>query len=174
MRDNFQIAKEFILSSYVFDWAHKAEKLVPFADAEGGYHQPAEWISFIGLGDESCFCCCTSKFLNLSSFTHKFSVRKVNGRLYINSCCSCYEFLHFTYNNINYDDIPAYLFEAIGYKLALISSFRLAENLQIEQILEKRLLSVLGNAEQFEGFNHKPLQGEDVFSFPFDGFNSVF
>lgn len=60
MRRDFQIAKENILRSYVFDWAHKAEKLIQYNDEKGGYQKPSDYINFIGLGRADNFYCCSS------------------------------------------------------------------------------------------------------------------
>lgn len=161
MRRDFQIAKENILRTYVFDWAHKAEKLIQYvnADGNGGYQKPADYINFIGLGTCTHFCCCYNGYKNLSSYTHNASVREVNGRLYIDTCCSahCYEYLHYTFNNQNYTDMPMDLLESIAYHLAYMSCMRLTKSESLTEFLLKRRDEVLSSAKKHAGLENKPV-----------------
>lgn len=160
MRRDFQISKENILRSYVFDWAHKVEKLVQYADDNRGYQKPADYINFIGLGSSDQFCCCSSSWSNLQSYTHAVSVREVNGRLYIdNPCCSilCYEYLHYSYNNQNYTDIPSDLLQAIAYELAYTSCMRLTKDASLTDYMRKRRDEILSKAQMHAGFENKTL-----------------
>lgn len=160
MRRDFQIAKESILRTYVFDWAHKAEKLIQFADPNGGYQKPADYINFIGLGTCDQFCCCADGYKNLSVYTHTASVREVNSRLYINTCCSnyCYEYIHYSYNNQNYTDMPTDLLESIAYHLAYISCMRLTKSESLTEYLRQRRDEVLNSAKKHSGLEHRAVQ----------------
>lgn len=167
MKDTFQLSKESILREYVFDWAHKAEKLVSYTDAQAGFQQPADCIKIIGLGTDCAYCCCSSDFKNLVAYTHKFSIRKVNSRLYIDSCCQGkYDIIHYIYNNINYNDIPADLFELLSTKLASDSCFALTGNLTLCQYLEGKVMRLLGEVRKHEGMERKPVTGNSC-GYPF-------
>ncbi len=161
MARNFQIAKETILREYVFDWAHRAEKLIAYNDDQGGYQKPNDYINFIGLGDACSYCCCSSEWKNLTVFTHKASVRQINGRLYIDSCCcDSYDTLHYSFNNQNYADISADLFEIIGYKLAYISAMQITRNQSLVEFVRERLEFALQKARMHEGLEHKPISNK--------------
>lgn len=166
MKDTFQLSKECILRDYVFDWAHKAEKLVRYADADAGYQQPADCIKVIGLGTDCQYCCCSSDFKNLVAYTHRFSIRKVNGRLYIETCCPGYDILHFIYNNQNYNDMPSDLFELMCTKLASDTAFFLTGNLSLAQYLEAKVLRLLSEVRRHEGAERKPVRG-CTYEYPF-------
>lgn len=167
MKRNFQLAKENILRTYVFDWAHKAEKLVKYADEAGGYQKPADYINFIGLGTSENFCCCDSSWKNLSSYTHDLSVREVNGRLYINSCCaSKYDWLHYSYNNQHYTTMPSDLLQAIAFELAYTSCMSLTKSESLTNFMRQRRDEILSSARQHSGFENKQTN-HDIFGKPY-------
>lgn len=163
----FQIAKETILREYVFDWAHKAEKLVLYADALGGYEKPADYINYIGLGNSCNFCCCASGWQNIEIYTHKSSVREINGRLYIQSCCcDQYEWFHYSFNNQNYSSMPSDLFETIGYKLAYIAAMPLTKNQSLTEYLRQRTDDSLKRAQRHSGLENKQIAAVECPSYP--------
>lgn len=156
IKDTFQLSKESILKDFIFDWAHKAEKIISYPD--GGYQKPADCIKIIGLGTDCQFCCCSSGFKNLTNFSHKFSVREINGRLYIDSCCSNYDTLHYVYNNINYNSLPTDLYELIGYRLAADACLALTGDLQRTQFLRGEISRLTSEVRKHEGLEHQPVK----------------
>lgn len=156
MRRFFQIAKESILREFVFDWSHKAEKLVEYGDSEGGYHKPSDYINFIGLGTCADFCCCSGNWRNLANYSHSASLREVNGRLYIQSCCK-YEYMHYAYDNLNYSGIPSDLLEIIAFKLAFLASPALTKNQKTQEYIREVLESQLKKTKMHAGMENQVL-----------------
>lgn len=163
----FATAKETILREYVFDWSHKSVKMVKYSDENGGFVKPADYINFIGLGDPCNLACCADGWANLVIYTHQASVREINGRLYIQACCSDkYEFFHYSFDNLNYTDMPADLFEAIGLKLAYLAAMPLTKNQNLTEYTRQRLTEALAKATKHSGFEHKELSARHSFTYP--------
>lgn len=168
MRRDFQIAKENILRSYVFDWAHKSEKLILYPDEKGGYQKPSDYINFIGLGTAENFCCCSSLWKNLNSYSHDSSVRYVNGRLYIERkcCCEPYEYFHYSYNNQNYADMQSDLLQAIALELSYISGMRLTKDQGLVEYTRQRRDDILSMARKHAGFENKQSNRSNFYDIP--------
>jgi hypothetical protein len=177
MQANYQIAKEYSRSSFVYDWAHATTPLTAYQDKDGGYIEPSNVVSIIGLGTSSQLGCCANSFKNLNNYSHQFSIRKVNGRLYIDSCCLAdYGVLHYMKDETNYNTIPSDLFKLIGFELALISSQALSKSESITAFLQNMIGVLKKEAQQYEGMRYKQQTRSLVRRYPFgdDWTNGVY
>lgn len=156
MSANFQVAKESILSSFVYDWSHTTTPLTPYKDSDGGYVEPSDCIAIIGLGTSGNYNCCSSGFQNLNSYSHRFAVRKVNGRLYLDSCCvDLYSTLHYICDQTNYNTMPADLFKLVGFELASISAQALTKSERIVSVLQGMIAGIQKSVQQHEGMKYQ-------------------